>query len=185
MALLAIIGVGVIGFFVINLRTHPKEATIGVLHSNQGQLHISPGQKHIAYNSQPATSGPHRNDSQAPTPWGIYTQEIPPEVYLHNEEHGGIFVSYNPTLLPADQLTKLQQLFASPYSNKSFKPTKAIVGPLAADTHAIQIGAWTYTLNMDSYDEATLVKFYYQHEGKAPEPAGGPNNMPINQAKNQ
>ncbi len=52
-------------------------------------------------------------------------------------------------------------------------------------TQAIQLASWRWTLNLESYDETTIRKFYLQHVGKAPEAAAGPNNPPINQAANQ
>lgn len=174
-----------VGYLTFHQLTKPKEIIIGVQHANQGQDHITAGQKHKAYNSEPASSGPHRNDSQAPALWGVYTQEVPAEIFVHNEEHGGIVITYNPTLLPADQLKQLQALFAPPYSSKTFTPNKALVTARLADTHPIQIASWTWTLNMDKYDEATLIKFYYQHQGKSPEASAGPTNVPINQAANQ
>jgi hypothetical protein len=160
----------------------PKEVILGIQHKNQGQDHITEGQKHAAYNSDPASSGPHRNDAQAPALWGVYTTELTPEIFVHNEEHGGIVVTYNPKLLSADQLKKLQDLFAPPYSDAKFTPTKALVMPREADTHAIEVAAWTWTYNMDSYNQNTLEKFYLQHEGKSPEPTAGPTNTPFNQA---
>ena len=167
------------GYLLSSQNSKPKETTLGIQHSNQGQEHIAQGKKHEAYNSDPASSGPHYNDASAPAQWGVYTQEVPEEVFIHNEEHGGVIVTYNPTLLPADQLKKLQALFVPPYSNKSFTPIKAIVTPRAKDTHAIELASWTWTLNLDKYDEATLMKFYFQHEGKSPEPTAGPTNTPI------
>lgn len=182
MILLAAIVIGAVGFIVVNQKSKPKEVIIGVQHADQGQDHIALGQKHKAYNSEPASSGPHRNDVGAPTPWGVYTEELTPEVYVHNEEHGGVIFTYNPTLLSPADLKKLQALFVPPYSNKNFTPSKALVFPRAADTHAIQAAAWTYTLSLDHYDEATLMKFYLQRVGQSPEPSAGPNNTPINQA---
>ncbi len=181
--IIVVLVLGVGGYVIQHQNSKPKEAIIGDSHPNQGQQHIPAGQKHEAYNSDPPSSGPHRADSAAPAQWGVYTQEVPEEVFVHNEEHGGVVITYNPTLLPADQLKKLQSLFAPPYSNKAFIPTKAIVTPRSKDSHAIEIAAWTYTLNLDMYDEATLMKFYLQHEGKSPEAAAGPNNTPINQAQ--
>lgn len=178
----------IIGFtavIVVKKSNEPKEPILGIQHANQGEKHISQGQKHEAYNSDPASSGPHYADASAPAQWGVYTQELPEEVFVHNEEHGGVVVTYNPKLLPADQLKKLQALFVPPYSKKGFSPTKAIVTPRTKDTHAIEIASWTWTLNMDKYDEVTLIKYYTQHAGEAPEPGAGPNNTPINEAAGQ
>lgn len=182
LGLLAVIMIATGGYFYSVQSHKPKEVILGVQHTNQGQDHITPGQQHKAYNSEPASSGPHRSDAQAPAQWGVYVQEVPPEIFIHNEEHGGVVVTYNPTMLPADQLLKLQALFAPPYGNKDFAPTKALVTPRAQDTHAIQLAAWTWTLNLDAYNETALMNFYLQHQGKSPEAGAGPNNAPINQA---
>lgn len=173
----------VLGGLVVFKQIHKsKEPLLGIKHPNQGQQHIQRGEKHAPYNSDPASSGPHYNDEGAPTAWGIYTAPVPQEVYVHNEEHGGVVITYNPKLLPADQLKKLQGLFSQPSSNKDFSASKYVVTPRPEDTHAIELAAWTYTLNLDTYDEATIIKFYQQHAGHSPEPLGGPNTPPINQA---
>lgn len=182
---------GIIGVFIIGLGAYvfihqsskPKEAIIGVKHSEQSRSHIQVGETHEPYNSDPPSSGKHYANSSAPTPWGVYTQEVPDEVFLHNEEHGGVIVTYNPKLLPADQLKTLQDLFAPPYSDPSFKPSKAVVTPRSKNTKPIELASWTYTLSLDSYDQQTLEKFYLQHVSHSPEPGAGPNNTPINQAK--
>lgn len=183
--LIAVFVIGTLGFITITQKSKPKEAIIGTQHKEQARNHIPRGQKHEAYNSDPPSSGPHYSDQGSPAQWGVYIEEVPEEVFLHNEEHGGVVITYNPKLLPADQLKKLQALFAPPYSNKTFSPSKAIVTPRSKDTHAIEIASWTYTLNLGQYDEATLIKYYYQHEGKSPEPTAGPTNTPINQAANR
>ena len=170
------------GYIVISQSSKPKEATVGVQHKEQGKNHIAQGQTHEPYNSSPASSGSHYADANAPTPWGVYTQEVPEEVFLHNEEHGGVIITYKPDL-PKNQLKKLQKLFAPPYSNQDFKPNKAIVTPRSKNTKAIELASWRWTLSLGQYDEATITKFYLQHVGKSPEPAAGPNNTPINQAR--
>ncbi len=182
MGLIAVLVIGAFGFIAITQKSKPKEAIIGDSHSSLGGNHIQVGEKHPAYNSDPPSSGWHYSNSFAPAQWGAYTQELPDEVFLHNEEHGGVVVTYKPDL-PADQIKKLQNLFTPPYSDSSFKPSKAIVTPRSKDTHPIELASWTYTLNLDSYDQATLEKFYLQHVSKSPEAAAGPTNTPINQAK--
>lgn len=179
--ILAVIFIGFGYIFYISKVSKPKEATIGVQHKEQSKNHIARGQQHDPYNSNPPSSGPHYADAGAPAPWGVYTEEVPDEVFLHNEEHGGVIITYRPDL-PADQLKKLQALFAPPYSDKTFSPTKAIVTPRSKNTKPIQLVAWTYTLDLEQYDEATIKQFYLQRIGKAPEPGAGPNNTPINQS---
>jgi len=185
LVLLVIIVVGAIGFIAFGGKNTPKRPQLGTNHKSLGGTHIQEGAKHPAYNSDPASSGWHYSDASAPTAWGVYTQELPPEIFLHNEEHGGVIVTYNPKLLPADQLKKLRALFVPPYSMKNFSPSKAIVMPRTEDTHPIEVAAWTVTYNMDSYDEAKLRDFYLEHVSHSPEPTAGPTNTPINQAAGQ
>lgn len=181
---IAILVVSTFSYLALTQKSKPKKVTVGVQHANQGEKHITQGQSHEPYNSSPASSGPHYANTQAPAQWGVYTQEIPEEFFLHNEEHGGVIITYKPDL-PAAQLKKLQALFAPPYSNKKFKPSKAIVTPRAKNTKAIELASWNWTHSLDQYDEATIMKFYLQHIGKSPEPAAGPSNRPINQAAGQ
>ena len=172
------------GVLVYINASKPKEALIGIQHDNQGNQHIPQGQKHSAYNSSPASSGPHYADSTAPTEWGIYTQEVPAEVFLHNEEHGGVVVTYNPKLLPSDQVKRLQELFApsDKKGEKDFQPSRFILTPSSKAKQAIEMATWGWTLGLDKYDEGQITKFYQQHINKAPEAGAGPTNVPINQA---
>lgn len=183
--LIAVIFVGVIGFIAFGQKNAPKTPQLGINHPSQGGTHIQEGAKHPAYNSDPPSSGWHYSDANAPTLWGVYTQELQPEIYLHNEEHGGVIITYNPKLLATDQLKKLQALFAPPYSDKNFTPSKAIVTPRSTDKHMIELASWTVTYNMDSYNQQTLENFYLQHVSHSPEPTAGPTNTPINQAAGQ
>jgi hypothetical protein len=184
LVLIIVIVVGVFGFIIFGGKNTPKQPQLGISHTSQGGTHILEGAKHPAYNSDPPSSGWHYNDANAPTLWGVYTQQVPDEVFLHNEEHGGVIITYKPDL-PIDQIKKLQALFAPPYSNKNFTPSKAIVTPRAKDTHPIELAAWTVTYNLDSYDEAKLMDFYLQHVSHSPEATAGPTNTPINQASGQ
>ena len=177
-----VVAVSLGGLVVINQISKSREPIIGVLHASQGRTHIERGAAHVGYNSEPASSGPHYQDALTPAQWGIYITEVAPEVFIHNEEHGGVIVTYQPDLLPQDQLKKLRALFAQPYSNKTFSPVKAIIAPRAKNTHAIQIASWLYTLDLDKYVEATIIKYFKQHAGDAPEPSAGPYSKPINQA---
>lgn len=184
LAILAVIIVIFIGIFAFTKKSSDSTRSsekIGVYHAEQSPDHITRGQQHQPYNSDPPSSGPHYSDAGAPIPWGVYIQEVADEVFLHNEEHGGVIITYKPDL-PKDQIEKIQKMFAPPYSNPKFKPNKAIVTPRSKNTHPIELAAWNYTLNLDQYDETKIKNFYLQHVSKSPEPTGGPFNTPINQA---
>lgn len=181
---IAVLIIGTVGFIVFKQESKPVEPAIGKSHKEQSREHIANGAKHAAYTTSPATSGPHYADNTSPTAWGVYVQEVPEEVFIHNLEHGGVVITYRPDL-PADQIKKLQDLFVPPYSDKSFKPNKAIVTPRTKNSKPIQVVGWNYSIDLDQFDEATLKNFYLQRVGKAPEAAAGPSNVPINQAAAQ
>ncbi|RWZ78741.1 MAG: DUF3105 domain-containing protein [Candidatus Microsaccharimonas sossegonensis] len=182
------IGAMIVGFgaiIVISQVTKPKDSTlIGTLYPDQGGSHISQGQARVTYNSDLASSGPHFSSSVAPTGWGVYSVELSPEIYLHNEEHGGVIIAYSPKLLSSDNIAKLKALVLAPNSNPNFTPRKVIVMPKASTTYAVQLASWRYTLNLDSYNEATIIKFFNDHAGKSPEPLGAPVDPPIDRSSN-
>ncbi len=47
---------------------------------------------HAPYNSVPPTSGPHTHDVAQ---WGVYRQQIPDELQVHNLEDGGVMIQYD------------------------------------------------------------------------------------------
>ena len=181
-SVLALLILGFVTYIGVAQRSKPAEAKVGTYHQSMGEKHIMSGQQHAAYNSNLPSSGPHYADADAPAPWGVYVQEVQDEIFLHNEEHGGIVVAYQPSL-PKDQIEKLQKLFAPPYSDPSFSPAKAIVTPRSKNDKPIELAAWTYTLSLDKFDQATIEKFYLQHVSHSPESTGGPYNKPIIQTK--
>ncbi len=176
-----------IGFSVSYLaRPKPKhnDKLMGVVtHKSQGEQHIAEGATHVNYNSELPSSGPHYQDASAPAEWGAYTQELPPEIFLHNEEHGGVVVAYKPGLAQ-NQISKLQGLLAPPYADKNFNPGKAILTPRADNKYPIELASWTQTFNLSSFDQTKIEKFYFNNVSnkRAPESFAGPKNTPINEA---
>ena len=164
--LVAIVGV-MIAIFAIgnNAPAKPAAALLGEKHTDLGQKHISDGEAHTAYNSEMPSSGPHYT---SPAPWGAKTAEIADEILIHNAEHGGIVITYQPTL-PSDQIDKLKALAASLPKSSQFNEVKIVLAPRAKNTSPIEIMAWTYTLNLKAFDEAKIQQFYNDHLDKGPE----------------
>jgi hypothetical protein len=138
---------------------------LGAKHTDQGQTHIAVGASHAPYNSDLPSSGPHYAQ---PTPWGIKDSPVPDETLLHNEEHGGVVIAYKPDL-PADQLAQLKKAVQNLPASSQFNETKAVLVPRAANSHSIELAAWTYTFNLDSLDSAKIAQFYNDHLDKGPE----------------
>lgn len=170
------------GAVFLTRQNQPKEAEIGVQHTKQESEHINRGESPKPYNSSPASSGQHYADAASPLDWGIYTEEVPDEVFIHNEEHGGVVVTYNPRLLPADDVKKLRELFIPPNPNEKFKPSRFILTPRSKNTKAIEMAVWQRTFSLDKYDKTMVAKFYTQYVNTGPEAGAKPTNLPINQA---
>jgi len=164
---IVVVALGAVFVFKSN---EPKEPTIGTQHANLGQTHFnSLDAKHDAYNSELPSSGPHYVQ---PAPWGIGTQTVQDEQFVHNEEHGGIVIAYKPDLAQ-DQVAKLQQIasnLTATDSPEAIKGFKVLMFPRAKNTKPIELASWTYTLDLDHVDEQLIKTFYRQHLNKSPEP---------------
>ncbi len=65
----------------------------GVEFPSQGNFHLSAIEEpHAEYNSSPPSSGPHVGFLAN---WGPSEEALPPELFLHNLEDGGIVLAYN------------------------------------------------------------------------------------------
>jgi hypothetical protein len=183
-AVIALVFIGFGAAFVLSPKQKIDNTLVGVAeHKNQGVNHIPYGTQHEVYNSELPSSGSHYNDASAPALWGIYTQELPPEVFLHNLEHGGVVIAYSPNLPPL-QIKNLRKLFGNPSSDRSFSAGKYILIPRSANKQPIELASWTRTYSLTSYDQSKIEKFYNNNVGnkRAPESFAGPKNLPINQA---
>ena len=82
--------------------------TIAGLRSYPGlsHQHLGKGQFPQAYPQSPPVGGKH---AQVWLKCVVYTVELPKENAVHSEEHGGVWLTYQPTLA-ADQVAKLALL---------------------------------------------------------------------------
>jgi hypothetical protein len=133
-----------------------------------GTAHVAPGQEHAPYTSTPATSGPHYAQPLAPVRWGIHTQPLEPEEYVHNLEHGGIAIFYDcPEGCDAlvGQLSDLVNEFIG-------KNGKVLMAPHPNMDTRIALAAWTFLDTFENFDEDRIREFVVAHESSsnAPEP---------------
>jgi hypothetical protein len=110
LGLIAIAAVMIIIFVLGNKAQAPEtksETKLGSKHAELARDHIPPGSPRPTYNSNPPSTGPHYYNQDCPAKWGtINPQPVQPdECYIHNLEHGGIWITYRPDL-PADQIDK-------------------------------------------------------------------------------
>jgi hypothetical protein len=148
-------------------------AAIGVRQADAGRNHIAEGTQGTGYTSVPATSGPHWSSADSPGPWGVYTTAQPQERMLHNMEHGGIIIWYQPAALSAADLATLTSFVQQQITTERFKVVLTPWG--GADFgHPIAVTAWDWLLYLDSANMDMINGFLDAHYDKSPEPFGGP-----------
>lgn len=149
--------------------TKPEVPLSGTAHPSEGQDHLATlDQEHAPYASSPPTSGPHYTE---PAPWGVSEVTIPDEQVIHNLEHGGVVISYQPSLPEAEQLRLrafATELTARDGQTKN-KGYKVILMPRAKNESPIEISAWTYSQSLQTIDTEQIQQFYRDHLNKAPE----------------
>lgn len=147
-------------------------ARIGQRQVDGGGGHIANGSVGGPYSSTPATSGQHWT---TPASWGVYTGAAPAveSQVVHNLEHGGIVIWYQPAQLDADGVRALTDYVQQQMRSAKFK---VILSPwTGADFGApIAVTSWTWLLKLDSTDIDQVRAFLEDHYGEAPEPLGGP-----------
>ena len=141
----------------------------------QGNSHINKGEQHIAYNSKPATSGPHWNiGGEAPVSWGIYKEQQADEATIHNLEHGGIGIAYNCRDCP-DLVAQIEGFYNTYTSDPAHRlplypsSTKLVVEPYYDMTTRIALTAWGRIDTMDTWDAERVTKFIEAYRDKGPE----------------
>lgn len=148
---------------------------VGTRQADDGRNHIAEGSSGGPYSSVPATSGSHWSSADSPGPWGVYPgdQPQPQERMLHNMEHGGIVIWYQPGKLDAAGLTALTD-----YVNQQITTTqfKVILTAWSGTDfgHPIAVTAWDWLLYLETPDLDAVRTFLDAHYDKSPEPFGGP-----------
>ena len=143
----------------------------GAIQADQGGGHIpacQPGE----YASTPPTSGCH---DPTPANWGVYTPANVPTTQnlLHNLEHGGIVIWYQPDQVTDEQVAELTAYVSSQVTGNRYK---AILAPWTGSDfgHPIAVTAWRWLLYQDEVNLDAIRGFTEEHYQKSPEPNGGP-----------
>jgi len=187
--LLAIGGVLLIGVVIIALvlimggTPDPNE---GVTQADDGNEHVPVGTTCRSveapcgpdpYSSLPATSGPHWDPSGLAA-WGAYPTPQNESQLIHNLEHGGIVIWYDPDALDDAQVAELTSYVEGQVASGTSGRFKFIVSPWGGSEDLggpIAVTAWRHILTLDAFDLSAIRSFadanYLRH---APEPNGGP-----------
>ncbi|MBN4054454.1 DUF3105 domain-containing protein [Nitrospira defluvii] len=148
----------------------PQEEGPGVSVPTLGNEHISSLRApHIPYNSIPPTSGPHTHNVAQ---WGVYRQQVPDELQVHNLEDGGVIVQYDCKDCK-DMVKKLEKL-GWEYLKKAKKEEietgrskygHLIVGPYRGMDTKIALTAWGKIDKLNHYDEDRIRRFIEAYIG--------------------
>lgn len=138
----------------------------------QGEEHVALNYQ-FTYNSNPPTSGPHYG---SPANWGVYDYEVNDKFFIHNMEHGGVWIAYRSTLATStvDDLKAVVQEFGG---------SKIVMAPRSANDSDIAVAAWTRLLKINlagggiTEEQRNQIRaFYRAFKNKGPEFV--PDTMP-------
>jgi Protein of unknown function (DUF3105) len=132
--------------------------------------HILPTESFNAYNTNPPNSGPHWSaQGIGPINWTVYTTQQRNEGVVHNLEHGGVLLAYDPSV-GQDVVEKLKAVRAG-WPKDKYGEVKIIIEPYAGMDAKIALTAWGWIDKMDTFDQARIQGFILAHIGKGPEDA--------------
>jgi len=136
---------------------------------NDGSDHVPVGTP-VPYASNPPASGPHyAGGGIAPIAKGFYEEVVPPEVWVHNLEHGDVVVLYDCVgECEATFLNSLRSLTDAVPPSK-FGTKKIVITRYPGLSPRIMAVAWDVQLDFTSFDQSGLVSFYQRHQGRGPE----------------
>lgn len=154
----SIIGVAVVVAVVALRRPLPEELSGVESFPQMGRDHLAAGEAPPEYNSSPPTSGDH---SPSPAQCGIYADEVPDEVQVHNLEHGAVVIQYRPDLDPSE-IEALEEYART-------KASHILVAPRAEMDDPVVVSSWTRLLRLPEVDIATIDAYYQQFVFSGPE----------------
>lgn len=190
--LLAIGGVlliGVLTVALVLLLGSGTNAFAGEIQPDDGGAHVTPGvdcrnpanENQAAecggadpYSSVPAVSGPMAGSVAN---WGVYTTPQLETELVHNVEHGGIVIWYDPERVDADAIDVLTRYVNTQVASGISGRFKFILTPWGGSEELpapIVVTAWRHILELDEADTAAIDEFARARYGRSPEPNGGP-----------
>lgn len=141
----------------------------GAIQTDQGGGHIPACQPGV-YASTPPTSGCH---DPSTVNWGVYTSAPITQELIHNLEHGGIVIWYQPGQVTDEQIAELTSYVNLQITGNRYK---VLLTPWEGTDfgHPIAVTAWRWLLYQDEVNLDAIRGFTDEHYGRSPEPNGGP-----------
>ena len=185
--LLAIGGVLLVGVVLIGLvllMGGGPDPNVGQTLPDDGQLHVADGTDCRSpsapcgadpYSSVPAASGSHWG---TPAAWGAYSTPQSESQVIHNLEHGGIVIWYDPEAIDDAQVAELTSYVQGQVASGLSGRFKFILSPWGGSEDlgaAVAVVAWRHLLKLEAFDMSAVRAFAdanYLRYG--PEPNAGP-----------
>jgi hypothetical protein len=144
-----------------------EEEAVGEIFQDVGREHIPLGSAPPSpYNSNPPSSGGH---FRSPANWGVYGDEVNDQIFIHNLEHGGVWIAYRPEV-SQEVIGALQSIV------DEVGGSKIVMAPRSTNDTDIAMVAWSRVLKFDLVDGALtegqkndLRAFYRQRKDRGPE----------------
>ncbi|MDH3260830.1 MAG: DUF3105 domain-containing protein [Acidimicrobiia bacterium] len=163
-ALLAVGAVLVVGAAIVLVAIQPPVP--GLVFADQGNRHLTAiDEPHPVYNSRPPSSGPHMGGLAN---WGESAVELPPELYVHNLEDGGVVLAYSCESSCTELVEGFRQILAEfEGRNLLVMPYGDIVDPdgLAHQAAAVAWGRVLYFDDLSDSSSEQLDTFIRTFEG--------------------
>ncbi len=140
------------------------DASAGRRMPDEGREHVPAGTP-VTYRHYPPTSGPHW---PRPAPWGHYEQEVPPEIWVHNLEHGGIVILYHCDTPCPELVRQLQDVYAT-FPKSKYGHVKLLIVPDKRLKTRLATLAWNWMDETDTFDRKRLLRFYRAYMDRGPE----------------
>ena len=130
---------------------------------NEREAHVPEGTD-VEYQNDPPASGPHYSGAGiSPIAAGFYINPVPPEVWVHNLEHGDIVVLFDcPGDCPESLISDLRSFFAMVQHQVVITRYPGLSSPIIAV-------AWDVQRRFDDFDAQELRAFHDRRVGQAPE----------------
>ncbi len=172
----ALVLLGIVALVLRNPSSTPATGTAAGEHkvepfasdTTKGRNHIS----NVAggtYNSNPPAGGDHYGQWAT---WGVQTIAPPDAMLVHNLEHGGVIIWYDPSKVDAATVQRLTTLTRS-LQDTNFRVILTPRPKGIESNKPIAATSWGYLMTEDQYNEGNLRAFFKKHISKGPECSNG------------
>jgi hypothetical protein len=127
---------------------------------------VVPAGTTITYDHYPPSSGTHYAE---PAPWGMAATPVPEGNYVNNLARGGVVYLYHCPEGCPELEQQLNTLVRRAPPDNRFNRVKVLVSPYEQPLPAPIVAlAWGHQLNVQTYDEALLLRWYSRFVNRGP-----------------